>query len=103
MSMLECKLREMRRCLSTWKPETGFTSASINFAMEDIIYGRRIASAIRRNGCCNSTDRIIDEIRLEARKDVRFATWFTHQKTAHIQSLCEFLIYRTPPHAAKAS
>jgi hypothetical protein len=97
MDNLSSKLNDFKKKITGWTPENGFRSLQINFAPEDIIFGRRIAQSVQKHGCCENPDDVVHDIRVEAEKDDKFAIWFVGQQPDRLQTLCEFLIYRTPP------
>lgn len=97
MNLLQEKLNDFKNRVEGWTPSNGFQQAPLDFAPDDIIFGRRIALSVQRHDCCANPDRVIRDIRNEAEKDTGFHTWFVQMESERLQTLCEFLIYRKPP------
>lgn len=98
MVLLDQKLNDFKKRINGWTPHNGFQQTELNFEPADIIFGRRISAAVKRHGCCDNPESVMNDIRIEAEKSNSFKAWFIAMEPHRLQTLCEFLIYRKPPH-----
>lgn len=103
MPQLDTRLREIRRVLNAWTPQSGFRAQSLNFTPADIVFGARIASTIRNSEEEKNVDEIISKIRREASLDDTFQSWLLAISIGKLRDVVEFSYFRTPPSKSVAS
>ena len=97
MVTLGSLLREIRKTLKNWRPETGFNATRLNYSPADIIFGARVAAILKKDPDHRKNVKVtLLQIKKEAMLDKTFNCWLLNISMKKFCEVVEFSYFPVP-------